>query len=360
MRKTEHILIVLPNWVGDVVMATPALEALRRHFAGARFTHMAPPAALDVLSGGEHDGRIEDRSRRRPRFLNFPRQVRTLRREEFSLGVLFPNSFHSALLCRLGGVKVLAGYDRDGRGWMLRHKLSAPRDEAGELAPVPTVEYYNRLARMLGAEATSRRMSLPVRPEDDAAAESLLAEAGVDRRRPVVMLNPGGSFGPSKLWAADRYAELADRLGERRGAQILLNAAPSERAIAAAVARAMATAPAINFAERANSIGLLKGLLRRCDLLITNDTGARHVAAALGVGVVTIFGSTDPTWARIDYPRERIVKVDVPCGPCQKKRCPLPPGEANHQCMKAVTVEMVLTAAEELLAEAGRSGTGAE
>ena len=359
MSKPQNIAIVLPNWVGDVVMATPALRALRERFPDAYITHFGKAASLAVLAGGDlADDQMPDRSRQYPPASSFIAQVRRIRRRSFDLAVLLPNSFRSASLFWLGGARQRAGYSRDGRGWMLTHRLLPMRDEDGEFLPVPTIEYYNALARMLGAKADSWQMSLPVAPADQAAAEALLAEAGVDRARPLVMLNPGAAFGPSKLWPAERYAAVADALIERRGAQIIINAAPKERDIAAAVAAAMRHAPAINFAERDNSIGLLKALLRHTSLLVTNDTGARHFAAALGAAVVTIFGSTDPTWARLDYPRERQLHVQVPCGPCQQKVCTQPQGDTFHQCMTAISAEMVLDAAEELLAqpapEAGR------
>jgi len=192
---------------------------------------------------------------------------------------------------------------------------------------------------------------LGVAEEDEARAAALLARAGDDPARPRVMLNPGASFGPSKMWDPERFAAVADALTERRGAQVILNAAPSvtERRIAARVVAAMTRKPLINLADLDNTIGLLKALLRRCDLLITNDTGPRHVAAALGTAVVTLFGSTDPVWARLDYERERIIRLDVPCSPCQKKLCPQPAGPFYHQCMAGITPEMVVAAAEELL-----------
>jgi len=333
-------------------MATPALRALRRHFSPPdhRITHVGPPLSLATLAGGDlADEQLVDHSRRRPAWLNFLRQVRTVRRGRFDLVVLLPNSFRSALLCYLGRAGRIAGYDRDGRGWMLSEKLQAPRDEGGRFQPVPTIDYYNALAGMVGAAARSRKMTLGVEAADEAAAEALLDEAGIDRSRPVVVLNPGASFGSSKEWPAERYAAVADALIERRGAQIIINAAPAERKVAAAVADAMVRAPAVNLAERPNTIGLLKSLLKRSSLLITNDTGARHVGAAMGIGVVTIFGSTDPTWARIDYAPERIVRANVPCAPCQKKTCPLGTGPAFHQCMTAISPEMVLAAAGELL-----------
>ena len=350
MSEPRNIAILLPNWVGDVVMATPALRAMREYFAAARVTHIGRPASLATLAGGNlADEQLPDRSAEPPAVLSFLRQVRAIRARRFDLAVLLPNSFRTAMLCWLGGAKRRAGYARDGRGWMLSDRLEPIRDERGRFKPVPTIEYYNALARMLGADATSWRMALPVDDADQAAADAILNEAKVDAVRPVVMLNPGAAFGPSKLWPAERYAVVADELIERRGAQIIINAAPSERGVAAAVAAAMKHSPAVSFAERDNSIGLLKALLRRSDLLITNDTGARHFAAAMETAVVTIFGSTDPTWARIDYPRERQIQVCVPCGPCQRKVCTQPPGDAFHQCMKAITSEMVLAAADDLL-----------
>jgi len=352
MSVPEKVVIFLPNWVGDVVMATPALRAIRAQMASAEITLFGGATAVGVLDGlGWADRTLLDESRRRPGAWHFLRTARRLRRERFDLAVLMPNSLRTAALARLGGCRRRVGYDRDGRGWLLSEKLQPPRDEAGQFRPVPMIDYYLALAERLGATGASRQMQLGVTAADEAEADAIFAEAGIDRGRPVVMLNPGAAFGPSKMWPAERYAAVADALIERRGGQVIVNAAPNEKAIAARVVEAMRNTPAVSFGERDNTIGLLKALMRRCDLLITNDTGARHFAAALGAGVVTLFGSTDPVWAQIDYPRERIVRVDVPCSPCQQKVCPMPAGPEHHQCMTAITPEMVLAAAEELLAE---------
>ena len=202
-------------------------------------------------------------------------------------------------------------------------------------------------------------MAVPITDADQAAADALLAEAGVAAGEPVVMLNPGASFGTSKMWSAERYAALADMLIESRGARVIVNAAPAERHIAEWVSAAMRHEPAIDFASRHNTLGLLKALLKRSDLLVTNDTGARHLAAAVGIGVVTVFGSTDPQWSRIDYARERIVRVEVECSPCQKKLCAQPAGPTYHQCMELISPQMVYDAAAELLEAGGQSGDGA-
>lgn len=350
MPEVKNIAIFLPNWVGDVVMATPTLRALREHFPQARIVHVGRPVALETLDGTRWaDATICDRTRQPGRVGNFFSLLAALRRERFDLAVLLPNSFRVAAVAKLGKAKRIVGYARDGRGWLLTDKLQPRRDDHGRFVPVPTLDYYLELAAKLGAAGASRRMELAASDLCQEQAQQLLAQAGIANSGRVVLLNPGCSFGPSKLWPAERFAAVADALIERQGARIVINAAPSERTIAAQVAGAMKHAPSLNLADHSNSIGLLKALLSRCALLVTNDTGARHLAAAMGIGVVTIFGSTDPVWAQIDHPRERQIRASVPCSPCQSKTCPLPTGPTFHQCMQAVTAEEVLAAAEELL-----------
>ncbi len=355
MDEPLNIVIALPTWVGDVVMATPVLRAVRKHFANSRITHVGRSVALEVLAGdaGIADEQLLDISQQSPKFINMIRQGRQLRSGKFDLAILLPNSFRSAMVFRLGGAKRIAGYSRDGRGWLLTDKLEPPRSESGATSPVPIIDYYIALANSLGVTVDSRELSLGVTPEGESQAQQLLADAGTDDSRPLVMLNPGAAFGPSKLWPSNRYAAVADALADEYGAQIIINAAPPEKEIARQVAAAMQSIPAINFAEVSGSIALLKSLLRRCSLLITNDTGARHIAAAMGTSIVTIFGSTDPKWSQIDYEHERIVRVDVPCAPCQQKVCMQPAGAQWHECMTAVTPEMVLEPARQLLAIAG-------
>lgn len=353
----NKILVFLPNWVGDVVMATPALRAMRLHFDQAKIIYIGRRVALDTLAGTTWaDGTICESSNTSG-VLDLARMAMQVRRERFDLAVLLPNSFRAALLARIGNATRRAGYDRDARGWLLTDKLEPVR-QGSRFAPVPTIEYYNTLVKMLGVPEPTWQMELPVAPADDQAAADIFADAQRHAHQPqtgpIVMLNPGASFGPSKLWAPKKYAALADELARLRNAQIIINAAPSEKQIAQAVADAMTHPPLINFAHRDNSLGLLKGLLRRCDLLVTNDTGARHFAAAMGTAVVTIFGSTDPTWARLDYPKERTVRAGAPCSPCQRKVCSQPPGPAFHQCMEKVSVEEVLAPSLELL-DGGRA-----
>jgi heptosyltransferase-2 len=261
------------------------------------------------------------------------------------------------VLARLSGARRVIGYSRDRRGWLLTDRLAPPRTEDGRFRPGPMLDYYNRLATKAGTADPGYQMQLPVSQPHEAQADAMLEQAGRRTDKPLVLLNPGGSFGPSKMWPARRYAQLADQLVCQHGAQILLNAAPAEKHIAARVAESMASRPLLSFARRDNSLPLLASLTRRCDLMVTNDTGARHFAAAAGIDLVTVFGSTDPRWTHLYYGRERIVRIEMRCSPCQQKLCPQPAGPLYHQCMERISPEMVMDACNELLASrAGRSG----
>ena len=351
----ERVAVWLPSWVGDAVMAAPSLRALRERFARATITLIGRPAPLEVLAGGDlADAALPDAP---GQLLALLRAGKALRRERFDLAVLLPNSFRSALVARLARIPRRLGYARDGRSWLLTDRLAPPKD-AGGYRVVPARDYYADLVEVTGAKVTDRTLRLAVSDAGRQQADALLAEAEWDASRPTVMLNPGGGFGPSKRWPAERFAAAADALADRHAAQIIINAAPGETDVAAQVAIAMKRDVLVNLADRANSLALLKALLARCNVLITNDTGARHVAAGVGAGIVSIFGSTDPAWTTLDYDLERIIQAEVPCAPCQKKACPNPPGETFHQCMTSIEVDDVAAAASELLSAADASKRG--
>jgi heptosyltransferase-2 len=349
MNDPQRILIVLPTWVGDAVMATPALRAIRQRYRSAEITWLGPSTPRAVLGGLRWaDAEVDDVSKEGG-WRALRRMGKLLRAGRFDLAVLLSNAFRTALLARLGRARRRVGYDRDSRGWLLTDRVQPIRLPEGPFKPEPMIDYYLRLAGLLGCDISDRRMQLAVSEPCRLLGEQLFHECGVSDDRPVVVLNPGASFGASKLWAPEKFAAVGDALRERCGAQIIVNAAPAERAIAEAVASAMREPPAIDFGRRENTIGLLKAVIARSDLVITGDTGPRHVAAALGASVVTLFGPTDPVWARIDYPGERIIRKELMCSPCQKKTCPLPAGREHHRCMKLIAVDEVVAAATALL-----------
>ncbi|MCX5659043.1 MAG: lipopolysaccharide heptosyltransferase II [Planctomycetota bacterium] len=352
-RESRRLLVVLPTWVGDTVMATPTLRALRRLYPAAHIAALVRPSVRPILEPCPWIDRVI--SMRIPRRgvvralgADVVVMARELAAEKFDTAVLLPNSFRTALLIAMAKIPRRVGYDRDGRGFLLTDRL-LPLRSPGRYVPVPTRDYYLGLARYLGSLDPDPAMELFTAPEDDARADAMLRDAGFDASAPgspgskLVLLNPGANYGDAKMWYPDRFAAVADRCRRELGATLAVTGAPKERAI---VDRVLAAAkePIIDLTRLGLDLGTLKGVVRRSALMITNDTGPRHIAAAMGVPVVTIFGPTDPVWSEIEFPAERKVMVKVFCGPCQKKRCPL-----DHRCMTQVEPDMVFDQAAALL-----------
>ena len=337
--------MVLPTWVGDCVMATPTLRALRDRFPGARVTGLCRRNVKPLFAGMPWLDRVISH---RPK-ADVMRIAGRLRRGGFDSAILLPNSFKSALLARSAGIPRRIGYDRDGRGFLLTDKL-LPAKAGGRFVVTPTLRYYLGIAGYLGAEVSDRRMELFVTESERREADRVLSASGVvdGSPRPWVLLNPGAQYGSAKLWLPEYFAASADRLAEEQGATVLVSAAPNERPIVGEIRR-HARRPFVDLSAHGMTLGALKAICGRIDLMITNDTGPRHMAAAMGTRVVTLFGPTDPKWTTIDYPREVELFEKVFCGPCQLKTCPL-----DHRCMTQLLPERVHAAAVELLRSGAR------
>lgn len=350
----KNILIVQPSWVGDAVMATPMLRAMRNRFPNAKITYLMRRYVKPIYSGMPWANRLityrTGKQKTGSRDGVF-RLGRMLKSAKFDMAVLLPGSFKSALICKLASIPRIVGYDRDGRGMLLTDKL-LPLRHQGQYVPTPIVNYYLALARYLGAGDRDSTMGLFVTAPEQNEAIEVLTRAGLDpvinrpRRsggKPLVILNPGAQYGAAKCWLPEYFAAVSDRLQDELGATVLVSSAPRERKIVDEIAR-HAKRPFVDLGKIGPSLGALKEIIRRADLMITNDTGPRHIAAAFGVPVVTVFGPTHPEWTEIYFALERKVSIKVFCGPCQLKTCPL-----DHRCMKGVTPEMVYSTATELL-----------
>lgn len=333
-----RVLIVMPTWLGDCVMATPTLAKLRKRFASSHLTALVRSGVAPVLNPCP----LLDEQLLYTRGERMGAMARRLRRERFDLAVVLPGSFRSALITRLAGVPRRLGYRRDGRGWLLTDRLDPPR-ENGRYAPTPTLSYYLRLAEALGCEADEvSSMGLWHTEEDDQRALSLLAEAQIDLRDgPVVVLVPGGNK-PEKRWAPERFAKLADEFARKHGAQVAVSAAPAESEVLEAVVEAAET-PIGNLLSVGVELRVLKSVLNYAALVVTNDTGPRHVAAAMGTPVVSLFGPTPLQWTVLDCPHERTIVAPDSYDPAGKLR-------AEGGTMEAITLERVVEAAGELLA----------
>jgi heptosyltransferase-2 len=343
---TTKVVVFCPNLIGDTVMATPALRALRAGFPGAKIIGVIKPNVAPTLDGTSwidevvcFDPRSADR-----RFHAAAVWTR-LRAEQADLAVLFPNSFRSALLARAAGVKRRVGYDRGGRGWLLTDRLTVPRDAKGKRLPVPAVDYYLEIVRHLGCRVDSSRPELATTPDDESAADVAWERLGLLAGRPVVCLNTGGAFGPAKSWPNAYFSTLARRLAEDVGVGVLVVCGPSEREPARAIVAGAGHPDVVSLAGLDLSIGLTKACVKRSALMITTDSGPRHFAAAFGVPVLTLFGPTNIAWTRTYHPHAVHLYQPVPCGPCQKPVCPL----GHHRCMTELTPEVVFRAAARML-----------
>ncbi len=342
----RRILIFLPSWVGDVVMATAALRAIRTRFPNAHIAHLMRPYVADVLAGTALcDEQLFLPVKNKPSSSGpngFFSLIQLLRAQRFDTAILLTNSFRSALIARLAGIKRRVGFARDARGWLLTDRLR-PVKKGQTFVPVPALDYYNELARHVGCENVGDALVLATLPSDEQAIDHRLQSVREDQ--PLVVLNAGANFGPAKCWPAEKYAAVADVLTERYGARVVASLGPSEREIADRL-RAAAKQPLEIFIDPPLGLGPLRALIRRCQLLITNDTGPRHFASALGVPVITVFGSSDPAWTDTRYDKERIVMLNLDCQPCMQRVCPL----KHHNCMNLLEPALVLEKADEFLA----------
>jgi heptosyltransferase-2 len=345
--KPHSILIRAPNWVGDVVMATPAFRAVRNTFPDARISLLIKKYGRCVINDApwfdeviEYDPSGEHRGMR-----GYLKLVGRLRRGRFDLALILVNSLRGALEARLAGARRRVGYDRNGRRMLLTDAVPPPA-ENGKIVPQNMVEYYLRLCSEIGCPPEPTREELFVRNDIDRQAEEFLARHGRDASKMLVGINPGAAFGSSKCWLPERFAQVADAIIERRNCDLFICSAPAETEIARAIESHMKRRP-INPHNDNPGLEVYKGIIRRMRLLITNDTGARHIAVAFGVPVVVVFGSTSTRYTDVNLEQTTIVTANVQCAPCQEKTCPT----GTHECMRAVTVDMLMDAVEQALSD---------
>jgi heptosyltransferase II len=335
-----NVVVYMPGWIGDAVMATPCLRALRRQFADAHLVGVGKPYVAGVLEGGDWFDQ----------WINVPTHhwdggvcslAGQLRSEPRDLAVLLPNSFRSALAVWLGGCRRRVGYARYGRSFLLTDTLAPLRGAQGRLTPSPILEAYNRLAEAVGCSPPGHQLELFTTPANRLATDRVWERAGLNAFREVICLNSGGAFGLAKHWPIDYFATLARDLAVERGCGVLILCGPAERDLSRRLA-AMARHPAVqSLADHATpswsegpalSLGLSKGCVQRSSLLVTTDSGPRHFAHAFNRPVVTLFGPTHIAWTETNHLRAVHLQKKVACGPCQKRVCPL-----DHRCMTQLT-----------------------
>ncbi|MBS0203581.1 MAG: lipopolysaccharide heptosyltransferase II [Planctomycetes bacterium] len=331
------LAIFLPNWIGDVVMATPALRAVRDQFPAAEIVGIMRPYVADVLTG---TGLLDRHLYYNPRGKT-PEQrgwtfLRQLRAEQFDTTLLLTNSLRTGVLAWMSGAGRRVGFARDWRGWLLTDRVT-PYSRS---VPNPVMDEYLRLAERLGCTSRPTALELAVALQDLAQLDQFWSTVPSARRDAYVCLNTGGAFGAAKNWPRDKFVELARRITTELNKTVLVVCGPSERDDARWIAEAANDPAIVSLADAKLSLGLTKAAIRESELLVTTDSGPRHFAAAFGVPVITLYGPTHIAWSDTRYEMGENLQLKLDCGPCQQRECPL----KHHRCMQDLSVDTVFAA----------------
>ena len=350
-----RIAVYMPNWIGDAVMATPALRAVRTEFPRAQITAVLRPYVSDVLDGLHL---IDKQVIWNPKSHN-PAQrgwrlASALRREDYDIALLLPNSLRAAWMAFLSGAKMRLGFSRDWRTWLLTDAVTPkPKTE-----PHPVIDEYLRLVAALGCRRLSREMELATRAGDELRLKNFWQRNSgrlpteMRGAHPYVCLNPGGAFGSAKHWPNESFGQLAQRIAVEHGRVVLVVCGPAERDSAQRIVRYADHPLVVSVADEPLSVGLTKAAVKHAELLVTTDSGPRHFAQPFGIPVVTLFGPTHIAWSETYYNRAVHLQEDVDCGPCQKRVCPL----KHHRCMKDLSVDRVMSVVGSILTERRDAG----
>ncbi len=348
------ILIRATNWVGDAILAIPALRAIRKRWPDAKITILARAYVADIYryqnlannllsydAQGVHRG-----------WRGRERLAQELRAKQFDLAILLQNAFDAAWLAWRARIPERVGYARDARSLLLTRAIRVPRP--GEIPPHEQFYYLELLRRAgwLAALPDNSDISFNCEVFNRREAEDSLLAAGA---RPSVLriaIGAGASYGSAKCWPPERFAELANQLMSRFDVEVILFGTVAEESTSNAIAAGMRRAP-VNLTGK-TSVADLPALLSRCHLFIGNDSGAMHVAAAVGLPVVAIFGPTDPYGTAPVTPRRTIIQEKSYCSPCFLRRCPI-----DHRCMKSIAPDAVVTAAQAWIEQARTAQKGA-
>jgi heptosyltransferase II len=331
--------IFLPNWLGDLVMATPALRAVRRHFGPqARIVGIMRPNLTGLLAGTNwlsEEWRFDPNGNQR----QWRRWalIRRMRQERFDIVLLLTNSLDAGLLTWLSGAKRRVGDVRRGRGPLLTDKRY-PRRSGRHILPAPMVENYLALAEAIGCLSESPRLELATTDSEERVGEQIWRTLGLRTDGRVLALNCSGAYGAAKRWPLEHCGTLAGRVAAELDHDVLVICGPGESNVAREIVGHAQSRHVFSLADQPLGLTSTKACLRRCRLLVSTDSGPRHVAAALGKPVITLLGPTSPVWIENPTVRGSFVHLDLDCLGCAKRVCPL----GHHRCMKELTPDMVL------------------
>ncbi len=339
LPKPHRIIVKAVNWLGDLVMSGPALHAIRETFPDAHLAVLVRRELASFFDGARWVDEVIS-YRLRGGLTGLSDQlaiVRRIRAGRFDLAVAFPSSFQSALWMAFAGVRRRAGYQADHRGFMLTHKV-APRADVERAHQAH--HWLTMVAETIGAEGAAEAYRLEVNPKSREKMRAWLANRRVRPERPLIALAPVAAYGPAKEWPMERYAALADIIAARHGAECVLMGGPEDLAQCQRIA-AQCTRSAL-VAAGETTVGELIALLSLCQGFAGNDSGCMHLAGALGLPTVAIFGSTNPARTGPMGPHCRIIYRGLECSPCLERTCRF----GHYNCLREIAAEEVAGALE--------------
>ena len=335
------VAVFLPNLIGDMVMATPTLRALRKFFGpAAQLSGIARRPVPDLLAGTNWLDEIILYDAKGKSGLTSWQLIRRMRDEDFDLALLCTNSLRTGLLAWAGGARQRVGYACYGRGPLLTRRLEYPRHSQAQARVVayPMVDYYLQLAYAVGCPQETRRLELAVTDSEQQQAHQVWQQLGL--RSQVSVFNCSGGYGAAKLWPTEHFAQLARRTAQELDQDVLVLCGPSEKQTASEIVQQAAHPRVFSLAEFPLSLGLSKACIQRSQVMVTTDSGPRHMAIALGVPVVSLFGPTPAIWGENPTARETQLQLPLACSGCHRRECPL----GHHRCMTDLTPDVVFQA----------------
>jgi heptosyltransferase-2 len=349
LNAFESILVYSPSWIGDAVMSLGALRSVKANYPSARITVLARTWVEDLYQGCEVvDGTLRyDYTGAHSGPRGFMRLVDVLKKPQFDMALLFPNAFRAAAVVWTARIPERWGYGTDGRGLLLtRSAPPAPRPFGRHQA-----FYYLDLLQGLGLSVSHPDTHLAVTPGMKEQAAALLSQAEWQPGDTLIGIHPGATGSSAKRWLAERYAEVGDRLASRHGVRVALLGGPKEIGLSNEIRSYMKTSPLFLAGE--TSLEALIGIIDSLCLLVTNDSGPMHLASALEVPTVAVFGPTDERETGPMGRHARVVRKHVDCSPCLLKEC-----TTDHRCMRLVEVGEVYEEAVNLMESKAKQKTG--
>ena len=335
LRKSDpaRILIRGANWVGDAIMTTPVVRAVRKNFPEAEISILVKPWVAPVFHNNPFvdNALIYDDKGRHKKGWGTIRLAKDLRQYNFDLTVLMQNAFEAALITFLAGIPERLGYDTDARALLLNRCIKLDP----KLKRIHLIDYYRGILKGGGLCDDGGTLDLFISDSEKQKAKKTLQDNGIDLLKPVIAINPGATGGTAKRWFPNRFAELSAKLAEHFGVKVMIFGGPGDNLLGEQIA-GLSGNVCVNLAGKTN-LAQAFALIERCSLFITNDSGLMHAAAALGINQVAIIGSTNHITTPPSNTNSRIVRVPVHCSPCMKPECRY----EHHQCMDKICVDMV-------------------